>query len=42
MGDRAKLRDQVLLSLGTPMLFVQGTRDKLCPLDLLADGARAR
>ncbi len=35
LGDRAKLRDQVLLSLGTPILFVQGTRDKLCPLDLL-------
>ncbi len=34
MGDRTKLRDQVLLSLGTPILFVQGTRDKLCPLDL--------
>jgi predicted alpha/beta-hydrolase family hydrolase len=36
MGDRKKLRDQVLLSLGTPILFVQGTRDLLCPLDLLA------
>jgi predicted alpha/beta-hydrolase family hydrolase len=36
MGDRTKLRDQVLRSLGTPILFVQGTRDKLCPLDLLA------
>ncbi len=36
LGDRAKLRDQVLLSLATPILFVQGTRDKLCPLDLLA------
>lgn len=35
LGDRTKLRDQVLLSLGTPILFVQGTRDKLCPLDLL-------
>ncbi len=35
MGDRAKLRDQVLRSLGTPILFVQGTRDALCPLDLL-------
>lgn len=35
MGDRTKLRDQVLLSLGTPILFVQGTRDELCPLDLL-------
>ncbi len=35
MGDRTKLRDAVLLSLGTPILFVQGTRDALCPLDLL-------
>ena len=35
MGDRAKLRDQVLRSLGAPILFVQGTRDLLCPLDLL-------
>ncbi len=41
MGDRTKLRDQVLLSLGTPVLFVQGTRDALCPLDLLAE-VRAR
>jgi predicted alpha/beta-hydrolase family hydrolase len=36
MGDREKLRDQVLRSLGRPILFVQGTRDSLCPLDLLA------
>jgi uncharacterized protein len=36
-GDRSKLRDQVLLDLGSPILFVQGTRDPLCPLDLLAD-----
>lgn len=35
MGDRTKLRDQVLISLETPILFVQGTRDSLCPLDLL-------
>ncbi len=35
MGDRSKLRDQVLLSLGRRVLFVQGTRDPLCPLDLL-------
>lgn len=35
MGDRAKLRDQVLRDLRTPILFVQGTRDALCPLDLL-------
>ena len=34
-GDRTKLRDKVLRSLQTPILFVQGTRDPLCPLDLL-------
>ena len=35
MGDRTKLRDEVLRALSTPILFVQGTRDALCPLDLL-------
>jgi uncharacterized protein len=35
MGDRAKLRDEVLRTLNTPILFVQGARDPLCPLDLL-------
>ena len=35
MGDRTKLRDKVLHDLTTPVLFVQGTRDSLCPLDLL-------
>ena len=35
MGDRSKLRDEVLRALNTPILFVQGTRDALCPLDLL-------
>jgi predicted alpha/beta-hydrolase family hydrolase len=35
MGDQTKLRDEVLLALQTPILFVQGTRDVLCPLDLL-------
>ena len=34
-GDPSKLRDKVLLELRTPILFVQGTRDSLCPLDLL-------
>ena len=34
-GDRSKLRDQVLMELKTPILFAQGTRDPLCPLDLL-------
>ena len=35
MGDRTKLRDEVLRALTSPILFVQGTRDALCPLDLL-------
>jgi hypothetical protein len=35
MGDRTKLRDEVLRALTTPILFVEGTRDPLCPLDLL-------
>jgi len=35
MGDRTKLRDKVLRELQKPILFVQGTRDPLCPLDLL-------
>lgn len=34
-GDPGKLRDKVLRDLRTPILFVQGTRDSLCPLDLL-------
>jgi uncharacterized protein len=41
MGDRTKLRDEVLRALTTPILFVQGTRDSLCPLDLL-DRVRAQ
>ena len=39
MGDRTKLRNEVLCALTTPILFVQGTRDELCPLDLL-EGVR--
>ena len=35
IGDRSKLRDEVLRALTAPILFVQGTRDSLCPLDLL-------
>jgi uncharacterized protein len=35
-GDCTKLRDKVLRALSTPVLFVQGTRDSLCPLELLA------
>ena len=34
-GSSGALRDQVLLALRRPVLFVQGTRDPLCPLDLL-------
>jgi predicted alpha/beta-hydrolase family hydrolase len=40
MGDRTKIRDQILRALSTPILFVQGTRDSLCPLELL-EGVRA-
>jgi predicted alpha/beta-hydrolase family hydrolase len=35
MGDRTKIRDEILRALSTPILFVQGTRDSLCPLELL-------
>jgi predicted alpha/beta-hydrolase family hydrolase len=34
-GKRAALRDEVLLALRAPILFVSGTRDPLCPLDVL-------
>lgn len=34
-GDPTKLRDQVLRDLTRPILFIAGTRDKLCPLELL-------
>ena len=34
-GDPAKMRDKVLRDVRAPTLFVQGTRDSLCPLDLL-------
>ena len=37
IGQAAKLRDRVLVELARPILFVQGTRDKLCPLDRLSD-----
>lgn len=37
VGDLAKRRDAVLLEMQTPVLFVQGTRDRLCPLDQLAE-----
>jgi predicted alpha/beta-hydrolase family hydrolase len=34
-GRSGAVRDEVLVALRTPVLFVQGTRDALCPLDLL-------
>jgi predicted alpha/beta-hydrolase family hydrolase len=34
-GARGDLRDRVLLDLRRPILFVQGTRDRLCPLEEL-------
>jgi predicted alpha/beta-hydrolase family hydrolase len=34
-GNRSKLRDKILRELTTPVVFVQGTRDPLCPVDLL-------
>jgi len=34
-GDPSRLRAEVLRELSTPILFVQGTRDWLCPLDIL-------
>ena len=34
-GDFSKLRDKVLLEMRAPVLFVQGTRDSLCPLEVL-------
>lgn len=40
-GDRSRLRDQVLMELKAPILFLQGTHDPLCPLDLL-EGVRTR
>jgi hypothetical protein len=40
-GQRGDLRDEVLLSLRAPILFAQGTRDPLCPIDVL-EGVRSR
>ncbi len=31
-GQNGRLRDEVLLALRCPVLFVQGTRDAMCPL----------
>lgn len=35
MGKSTALRDQVLFDLKVPACFIQGTRDSLCPLDLM-------
>jgi len=40
-GDATNLRDKVLFKMTTPILFVQGTRDTLCPLDIL-EGVRSK
>jgi uncharacterized protein len=40
-ASNGAVRDEILLALRTPILFVQGTRDPLCPLDRL-EGVRAR
>lgn len=34
-GRPDRMRDEVLLKMRAPMLFVQGTRDPFCPLDTL-------
>ena len=39
-GGRGDLRAEVLLALRTPILFVQGSRDPLCPLDALEEVRR--
>jgi len=40
-GKRKAVRDEVLLGLKVPILFLQGSRDPLCSLDLL-EKVRAR
>jgi predicted alpha/beta-hydrolase family hydrolase len=35
VGQNGKLRDEVLRALETPILFIQGTRDPLCPMPRL-------
>lgn len=40
-GQSGAVRNKVLEELRTPVLFVQGTRDPLCPLDLLDATRRA-
>ncbi len=41
IGQNGSVRDEVLFALATPVLFVQGTRDAMCPLDKL-EAVRAR
>jgi uncharacterized protein len=41
VGQNGAVRDQVLLELETPILFVQGSRDIMCPLEQL-DAVEAR
>jgi uncharacterized protein len=36
-GARGSVRSEVLLALRTPILFVRGSRDALCPLDALEE-----
>ena len=40
VGANGSVRDEVLMALRAPILFVQGTRDRLCPLERLADVRR--
>jgi len=40
-GSSGALRDEVLVALRTPILFIQGTHDTLCPIPKLED-VRAR
>jgi predicted alpha/beta-hydrolase family hydrolase len=37
VGQNGAIRDQILLELETPILFVQGTRDVMCPPERLAE-----
>jgi predicted alpha/beta-hydrolase family hydrolase len=37
VGQKGAVRDAVLVELRTPILFVEGTRDPLCPLERLAE-----
>lgn len=36
IGQNGAVRDAVLLELSKPVLFVQGSRDPMCPLDQLS------